>query len=746
MSLADIIEQLNKAVNEGRYLDALRILANLDSDTRSKLFEAINEQLARRYELRIEAPAIRSVDDYIYVLALDAIIAGSNPVEVLNLVKTLSSDAYRRVLDDVPALIMGLAYSYAKNRRYDDIKTLENHVTQLLATVPEEVKRKLEEALVHVKALEYPEIVRFIDAVNAKNWEEAHRLLEEIRKKNLLDILSKYLEALGQDPQKIIAGVEYNYIAERTRLEELSKYLDAKNWLSALKHIAGLSPSDRGLLYRYIQEETGQSPEDFVVGLAVNAALETGNYLEVLNTVKSISEDLAKRFLEQLSNVVGYRVWSTINEGKFDALRSEVAELEKLREAVPEETWKRLEEHYLAAKLYSDKDVHELFTAIENKDWTKAFEALEAIRKKGLLDDLARFLALRGVDANTFIQSVEWNYLATKLEKAVSIEDVVSVLKDYVDRLPEDVRKLFEEAEVITRLSEAARLRDIDTAMKIIDALPEDKRKLFAAAFIYMLSKETIPSEIIDKIREFAEKYGLEDIVNLVRRTTLSIEDLEKIVERSIDEVTKQILSEITEAVRSRDVSRLREIEKKYGELLSRVEIDGRKLSDILEATRLFIELRDDIDRLQKIVSKLNDYVARYLEEKNRRPETRFDYSLEAIDEALAIVEKLEEVSNKLRVLDKTVIENLGQFLDNLDKIKAFLLFAKALYYFDRGDKRAIEFARKAAKLDPEYRYNAAVIEMTLEPKLGDIACILREYGILTFEGVPRAPRGVFAA
>jgi len=736
VSFAEDVTKFVTAVNEKRYLEALRILASLNPDTRARVLETVGAELSRHG---------MSIADFIYALGIDAIIDGANPVEVLNLVRSISEDAYRRIAEELDDVILGLAYSYAKNNRFEDIRKLEGYVKQLIDVVPENVRKRLEDVLIHIKALEHPEIVRFIDAVNAKNWEEAYRLLEEIRRENLLGILSKYLEVLGQDPQKIITGVEYSYIAERAKLEELSKYLDTKDWIPALKHIAELDPSSRELLYRYIQEETGQSPENFVLGLAINAALETGSYSEVLSIVRSISEDLAKRFLEYLHKIVGYRVWSSISEGKFDALRSEISELEKLRAMVPEEAWRSFEEHYLAAKLFSDRDVRELFTAIENKDWVRAFELLESIRKKGLIDELGRFLELRGVDPATFIQSIEWNYIASKLEKAVSIEDVVKVLRGYVDRLPEDVRKVFEEAEVVTKLSEAARLRDIGAAMRIIDMLPEDRRKLFAMVFLYMLSKETIPPELADKIATFAEHYGLESIVEIARKTTVTKEDIEKLAEETLNEVANRILSEIVEAVRSRDVSKLREIEKRYGELLSRIEIDGKKLSDILEATELFIELRDDIEERRSTVNKLNSYVQRYFEEKNRRPETRFSYSLEEIDRALEIVGKLEEVRNKLRVLDKTVIENLGQFLDSLGKIKAFLLFAKALYYFDRGDKRAIEFARKAAELDPDYRYNAMVIEMALEPKLGDIECILREYGILTSGSIPRSPRGVFA-
>jgi len=663
--ILDAVASIDRAVREGRYLDVLRTIASLPPEQRSELLRALDESLRRAPE-----SPVKSVDEFIYAIAKNAVLLGENPVEVLELVRNIQEEIYSKLLKELPDILLGLGFRYAEEGKFDKVSRVKEWARQL----------GFDNVVKQLEAVEHPELYKLITTVAEGRWDEAYELLREVESRNLVDDLRSYLEAQNisyEDFRKTI-------IANATGFNRFAEYVTKKDWMSALRHIASLDPEKRRLLLDLVIEQLSKegvrvSPDDVVLNIAANAYLATKNFDDVYNTLRSISEDLAKRF----------------------------------------------EEQRIVIDLISDKNVVDLLNAVRNGEWEKAYELLNKIREKGLIDELLTYLEKQGIDPRSFVLGIELGYIANLVEKAKSPEEVIDILRKFADRLPEDIRKVLGDAEIVAELSRLAETRDIEGATKLIDSLPEDQRRVYAGIFLLLLSRAGVPPELVDRVAEFARRYGID-----VRTVEITREDLELAVQGIDERLATTILSEIGEAIRARDIKKLEELKERYRDVLE-ATVKGRKLVDIIDGAITYARLRDAIENINSVVGELNEYVRRYFEDRRRGKDVRFDYDLSKIDRALEDIERLEKAKDRLLALEDVVIDGVDRFFEGLPRMKAFLLYAKALHYFDRNDKRALDFIEEASRIDPAYREVAVVMNLALEPRMEEVECILREAGVI---------------
>jgi len=513
-------------------------------------------------------------------------------------------------------------------------------------------------------------------------------------------------------------------------VDVINSYISQQRWFELLSYLASLDATTRSNLFQLIAET--MKPEDWIHAVAFNAVLTTGRYSDVIALVDRILPDAKQRLLSDLPDIIGSRVTDLVNNGRYQDLKAEASETSKVLNMIPDaEGRKKAETYYWYALCMSDDDIRGFIDAVNGRKWIEAHTYLERIEQGNKTGTLRSYLASVGQNYDTVKRYVIQNYVLAAIGSAKSEDEALSILERYRDYLPDDVKKILSDAKRLAELRKAAQSKDWKRATEIIDSAPAEIRRSLAEAFIYMV-KDSLTVDDFDQLKSFAQRYGVAEIANaLLEAEKASKEAVEEAVNEATNQMINTVVSELSEALTSRDRKKIQAVAEKYGDVLDSVQINGVLLRDILDASLKYIELKPKMDFVFGILTDIETKMNAYFEAKKSDPKIQFNVNLSNIDRALSYIDEIKAVKDRIVVLDGIFVQNLRQFLDELDNYKAYLLIAKAMYYFDRNDRRAIQFAEEATKLNPMYADTYAIIKATFDAEaFKELECILRKAGI----------------
>jgi len=459
-------------------------------------------------------------------------------------------------------------------------------------------------------------------------------------------------------------------------VNKLNSLIKEKKYYEALSFLASLSKDDYTKLKTAL-EKGGYSPSELLTALAKNSIIGG----KPLDDVVALVQKLEPRILHN------------IGIGEFILSKAiELAREGKYEEAI----------NYINTKL---------------KTYQKYISEDNLKKIKDLMNDLERI--------------VLYNKVIEELNKAKSIEDVKKIVQKVTDIIPEEEKEKLNIAEIYDRLETLAQTKDFAKASELLSKVPEKYRTMLAAVFIYLV-KDKLAPEDLDKLTEFAEKFGVKQITK-VKEITQSREEVKKAVRTAIDETTyNYIVNDIMTAFKERSVEKLEEILKKYGEILSQLEYNGVKLDKLMSSMATYIFDEPKIKIIYEVYSKIEKELTTYSEKKKKNPDYKLAISVGEAEKAIKAIDEVKKHRDDLILLEKAgLVKGLKEFLDSLDNLKASLYLAIGIYYADRGDKRGLKYLEKAAELNKDYIDMYAIYKASLSKDLSDIECILRAYGIL---------------
>jgi len=522
-----------------------------------------------------------------------------------------------------------------------------------------------------------------------------------------------------------------------TVVDSLNGLIKGGKWFDALSYIASLDGETRANLLKLIASQTDVN--EYVNALAYNAAIETKRYTDIVDLVKAIKPDVVGKVLGSLAEVAKSEVSSLVSSGDYKGLEARKGELFNLYNMLPADVKEGFKPAYYTILLYTDADLRGFKDAVNNGKWVDAYALLEKIVGGGKEDVLKGYSSSVGVDYGVLKSSVIFNYLSIKIKEAKSIDEVVNVVKGFENVLPGEVREKFKVAELISELGKAKDRKDWEAAASAIEKAPQELRKSLAMYFIHAVKDKLTPDDY-DAITKFADRFGINELVEIKFDKSELADLTENIVKESFNSIVTAVIDEIVKALQSKDVRQLNAVYERYKDVLADVKVKDVPIADIVKAVPKFIELQKEIEIISSVVPQLQDKLNTFFSSTQSSGSIpRFDFGLEDMDRALEAIDRAEKYRDAVKPLDGTMIEGLGDFFNYLNDYRALLHLGKAMYFYTRQDKRAIDSIAKAAQLNKGYSELALIIKLSLEPTLDEIDCILGKFG-LTYRKVGGAP------
>jgi len=199
-----------RLLEEGRYLDALRFLASLDAEARGRVLEQYSK--------------LADVDIVEHLFGVAVLAVDGRPVEVLQLVRSISDKASERLAPILPEILYSRAYEAIRRGDWGNLSKLLEEARALSNLVD----GKLQQYIAVMEGFSVEDVRRLLDAVKGDRWDEAVELLSSIKARGLEQVLDRFLQATGVDPGEFKKAVIYRFLAEeaeRRKPEELADLL-----------------------------------------------------------------------------------------------------------------------------------------------------------------------------------------------------------------------------------------------------------------------------------------------------------------------------------------------------------------------------------------------------------------------------------------------------------------------------------------------------------------------------------------
>jgi len=535
-------------------------------------------------------------------------------------------------------------------------------------------------------------------------------------------------------------------------IEAFSGYISKQDWYGALKYLYGSSESDRKAVLNAI-DYTCKNPEkpenrctldEYIVSLAHNAAVTSKKLLDVYNMVSSVYPQVRDAVKQRLEDIAQGLVGNAISSKAFNELPAIASEIKRYGDAVG---WTdKLKLSYLQALSYASENIRGFIESYNSGDYVSAYEYYKKIAGKDEEQVFRQYLELIGVDHNKLVSALLYNYLAKRLEDARTSEDVKKVLSDYVNMLPDDIRKRYDVLGIVTELDRCSENKDFQCASNVIDRAPEVLKQSLAEYFMYSV-KDKLTADDHDNVKSFSEKYGLN--IQMSEVTELDIRNVvNQAIESVVQNLAEALYNEIVFAFNTKSIDRLENLLKTKADLLKSINIGNYTLYDIADGLKVYMRsimpLLDEYNNLMKIV---NDKMPKYAQGQSNTPDSELELCFNRLERLVnSLYLNLLTYEQKLKPLDiifgskdnpNPVTDLIKRFTDSqtVNEITAWIYVQRAIYYFATGNKSAVDYARRAKNLDPSYTDLAMTIEMGMNPSSELVNCILEQIGLGRYVG-----------
>jgi len=530
-------------------------------------------------------------------------------------------------------------------------------------------------------------------------------------------------------------------------IEIFSGYITKQDWYGALEYLYSSGENDRKAVLDAI-DYTCKNPEkpenactldEYIVSLAHNAAVKSKRLLKVFNMVGSVYPQVRDVVKQRLEDIADGLVGNAISSNSYGELSALANEIKSFGDAVG---WSdKLRNAYIKALAYSSENIRGFIEKFNGGDYASAYEYLRKIVEGKEEQTFRQYLESVGADYNRIVSALLYNYLANRLESAKSAEDVKKVLADYINVLPDDIKKRYDALKVVTDLDRCAENKDFQCASNVIDSAPETLRQSLAEYFMYSV-KDKLTTDDYDNVKSFSAKYNLN-----IQMSEITEQDVKNVANQAIENVSQNVANdlykEIIDNFNSKNINKLKDLMKSKTDLLKSISIDNYTLYDIVDGLITYMEqimpLLDDYDNLMKIVK---DKMQSYTQGLSKTPDAELDTSLNKLEQTVRMLNsKLSIYRSKLTPLDtifkskdnpNPITDLINRFTDSksYNEILAWIYAQKAVYYFAIGNKAAVDYAKKASGLDSSYADLAMTIELGMNPSSSLVDCILKQIGL----------------